>query len=124
MRLPKDTKIGFIVGHFHISAAYNSTCYTSAHYHMPRYNRPVCRKTQQPGRIRGSPGKHSHSPSLRSAQRALGRRIRQLREENGWSQNALASLCGTDRSRISRIEHGETNLRFSVLGTIAEAFKV
>ncbi|HLJ28530.1 MAG TPA: helix-turn-helix transcriptional regulator [Candidatus Angelobacter sp.] len=68
--------------------------------------------------------KHSNSSSFRSVQRALGERIRQLRKQKGWSQNALASMCRIDPSYISRIEHGETNPRCSVLKAIAEELDV
>ena len=68
--------------------------------------------------------KHSGSSSLQSAQRALGKRIRELRKEKGWSQTAFASMCGIDPSYVSRIENGEMNLRCSVLQTIANTLEI
>lgn len=63
--------------------------------------------------------KHSGSINLQSAKRALGKRIRELRQEKGWSQTAFASMCSIDPSYVSRIEQGEMNPRYSVLQTIA-----
>lgn len=63
--------------------------------------------------------KHSGSSGLQSAKRALGRRIRELRQQKGWSQSAFASMCGIDPSYVSRVERGEMNLPCSVLRIIA-----
>lgn len=68
--------------------------------------------------------KHLGSRGLQLAQQALGRRIRELREQQGWSQSAFASRCGIDPSYVSRIEHGETNLRCSLLQIIANALEM
>lgn len=63
--------------------------------------------------------KHSGSSGLQSAKRALGRRIRELRQQKGWSQSAFASMCGIDPSYVSRVERGEMNLPCSALRIIA-----
>lgn len=68
--------------------------------------------------------KHSASSGLQSAKRALGKRIKELRQEKGWSQSAFASMCGINPSYVSRIEHGEMNLRCSVLQIIANQLEV
>jgi len=68
--------------------------------------------------------KRSGSRGLQLAKRTLGRRIRDLRQKKGWSQTAFASMCGIDRSYVSRIEHGETNPRCSVLQIIASTLEV
>lgn len=39
---------------------------------------------------------------------ALGKRIRQLREENNLSQAELAALCNFEKSNMNRIESGKT----------------
>jgi len=68
--------------------------------------------------------KHAGTSGLQSTQRALGKRIRELRQKKGWSQTALASMCRIDPSYLSRIEHGEMNLRCSVLQIIANALDI
>ena len=67
---------------------------------------------------------HSVSSDLQSAKRALGKRIRELRQQKGWSQTAFASRCRIDPSYVSRIEQGEMNPRCSVLQTIANKLEV
>lgn len=39
---------------------------------------------------------------------ALGKRIRQLREEKNLSQAELAALCNFEKSNMNRIESGKT----------------
>jgi transcriptional regulator with XRE-family HTH domain len=68
--------------------------------------------------------KHSGSSDLRLAKRALGKRIRELRQEKGWTQAAFASMCRIDPSYVSRIEQGEMNPRCSVLQTIANKLQI
>ena len=58
--------------------------------------------------------------ALQSAQKALGHRIRSLRKQKGWSQEAFASMCGLDLSYLHQIEQGENNLPCSTLLAIAE----
>jgi len=40
---------------------------------------------------------------------ALGKKIRQLREEKNISQTELGNLCDIERSNMNRIEVGNTN---------------
>lgn len=63
--------------------------------------------------------KRAGSSGLQSAKRALGRRVRELRESKGWSQSEFASMCGVAAGYLKRIEHGEMDPRCSVLQTIA-----
>ncbi|NIA70087.1 helix-turn-helix transcriptional regulator [Pelagibius litoralis] len=53
----------------------------------------------------------------------LGRRIRQKRTQNGWTQEDLAENAGIDRSYIGGVERGERNLTFTVLCQICEALE-
>ena len=41
-------------------------------------------------------------------QKALGRRIREIREKNNISQAELAALCNFEKSNMNRIESGKT----------------
>ncbi|MNT25711.1 anaerobic benzoate catabolism transcriptional regulator [compost metagenome] len=42
-------------------------------------------------------------------QKALGKRIRQLREEKNLSQAELSALCNFEKSNMNRIESGKTS---------------
>ena len=60
----------------------------------------------------------SAKAQLLEAQRAIGQRVRQLRLKKGWSQGEFADRCAIDRSHMSMIERGETNMAFSTLYTL------
>ena len=49
----------------------------------------------------------------------LGKRIRSLRTEKGWSQEEFAYECGLHRTYISHVELGKKNISFNSLVTIA-----
>lgn len=57
-------------------------------------------------------------------QKALGNRIRQLREEKNISQTELGNLCEIERSNMSRIESGNTNPSSYLLYQIAQKLEV
>lgn len=54
----------------------------------------------------------------------FGMRIRQLREEAGYSQEAFADACGYARSYMSRIERGRGNPSLDAIEVLAEALRV
>jgi transcriptional regulator with XRE-family HTH domain len=54
--------------------------------------------------------------------RQLGERIRALRDERGWSLDALASASGVSRSMLSEIERNQANPTLVVTHRIARAF--
>ena len=56
--------------------------------------------------------------------RILGERLRQLREENGFSQNKLAKLIGVPQSSVNRYETGFTNPAPETLLWYADYFDV
>lgn len=60
----------------------------------------------------------SSKAKLTEAQQAIGQRVRQLRLKKGWTQEEFADRCAIDRSQMSAIERGETNLTFSTLYTL------
>ena len=54
----------------------------------------------------------------------VGERIRQLRAERGISQQDLAALCDFEKSNMSRIESGKTNLTLKNMYKICRALGV
>jgi transcriptional regulator with XRE-family HTH domain len=56
--------------------------------------------------------------------RALGSRIRTLREAKGWSQEELADRAAVDRSYMSGIERGVRNPSALKLADLARALGV
>jgi transcriptional regulator with XRE-family HTH domain len=55
------------------------------------------------------------------ALRRLGRRLRQLREEQGLSIAGLASLTGLEPNDISTMEAGELDIPLTTLVALARA---
>jgi transcriptional regulator with XRE-family HTH domain len=51
----------------------------------------------------------------------FGARLRELRKARGLSQEALADLCGLDRTYVGGIERGERNVALRNIERIAEA---
>jgi transcriptional regulator with XRE-family HTH domain len=56
--------------------------------------------------------------------KALGRRIRQLRNNKGWSQEYLADEAGMHRTYLWGIEQGVRNPSIRHLAQIADALGV
>lgn len=55
---------------------------------------------------------------------AIGNRIRELRSERGYSQEAIADKAGLGRTYFGRVERGEQNISIQNLIQIAFALKV
>ncbi len=53
----------------------------------------------------------------------LGKRIRQLRKDRGWSQEALAEAADLHENYISRLETGEQEPGFFVILKLCRAFE-
>jgi transcriptional regulator with XRE-family HTH domain len=56
--------------------------------------------------------------------KALGQRIRELRTEKGFSQEAFADHCGVHRTFMGTIERGESNLSFQNIAKVSEALDI
>jgi transcriptional regulator with XRE-family HTH domain len=56
--------------------------------------------------------------------RALGQRIRELRVEQGYSQEAFADKCGVHRTFMGTVERGESNLSFQNILKVAITLRV
>ena len=57
-------------------------------------------------------------------QRKLGQRIKEVRESKELSQLDVASTCDYEKTTISRIENGRTNITLKTLVTLALAMEV
>ena len=54
----------------------------------------------------------------------LGKKVRETRIKEGYSQEEFASLCGLHRTYISDIERGERNVSVENIEKIAKALKI
>lgn len=54
----------------------------------------------------------------------IGKRVRQLREQQEKSLNDLALECEIEKQQVYRIEHGKVNVTISTLELIARALDV
>lgn len=61
---------------------------------------------------------------MRQARQTVARRLRDAREQKGWTQEQLASLLGCSRTKLNRIENGRAELTASEVALLAHTFKV
>jgi transcriptional regulator with XRE-family HTH domain len=54
----------------------------------------------------------------------LGQRIRELRNQKGWSQEEFADVCGVHRTYMGHLERGEKNLSFRSIMRVASALEI
>ena len=59
-----------------------------------------------------------------AVQKSLGKRIRQLRQDKGWSQERLANEASMHRTYMWGIEQGVRNPSIRHLTRIADALKI
>jgi transcriptional regulator with XRE-family HTH domain len=52
----------------------------------------------------------------------IGRRLRKLRKQRGWTQVQMAEEFGLDRSYLADVEHGKRNVSARNLEVIASGF--
>jgi transcriptional regulator with XRE-family HTH domain len=57
-------------------------------------------------------------------ERAVGRRVAELRTERGWTQEALAERLGVSIQYLRRIELGQTHVTVPKLVELANALRV
>ncbi len=63
-------------------------------------------------------------PIRSPAHAAFGNALREIRTQRGISQEAVADICGLDRTYISGIERGERNPSLTNILKIASALEV
>lgn len=73
-------------------------------------------------RVAKKPAKASTVSAAESINEDLGRRVKKLRSDRGWSLEELASASGVSRSMLSEIERQRANPTLSVTYRIARAF--
>lgn len=61
---------------------------------------------------------------LRKIRKEFGARVRALRKERGFSQEALAYECGIHRTYMGDVERGERNIALENIYKIAHALGV
>ena len=61
---------------------------------------------------------------LLAARIAFGRRVRALRTERGFSQEALAAEAGVHRTYVGSVERGERNVALDNINALAAALDV
>lgn len=64
------------------------------------------------------------APHAGKVKTRFGERIRNLRKQRGFSQEALALACNLDRTYIGGVERGERNVSLINIYKIAEALGV
>ena len=57
----------------------------------------------------------------RKFEEAVGKKIKEFRQARGWSQEYLASVIGTDKKQIQRVEKGLFSPNLSTITAIAKA---
>ncbi len=57
---------------------------------------------------------------MQEIQKRIGRRIKELRQKKGFSQEAFGDLCGINRTHMGEIERGKWNLTLGTLCKVAE----
>lgn len=61
---------------------------------------------------------------IHSLKLLIGKRIKELREGNGYSVRKLALLAGMEHQQILAIEKGDTDIRMSTLVKLSNALEV
>ena len=54
----------------------------------------------------------------------LGKHLRKVREQRGWSQEELAFKCGLHRTYVGAVERGEYNLTLLTLRKITRTLRI
>jgi transcriptional regulator with XRE-family HTH domain len=63
-------------------------------------------------------------PTGESVKQQFGRRVRQLRERKGWSQERLAAEAQLHATYLSGVERGKRNISLENITKLARALEV
>jgi len=63
-----------------------------------------------------------HSPRFAADAKALGQRVRDLREARGWTLERAAEAMNLDLKHLQKVEAGKLNVTLVTLVRIAEGF--
>ena len=55
---------------------------------------------------------------------AFGKRVRELREAKGWTQERLAEAAGMNWLQVGHIERGASDPKLSTIVKLAKAFRI
>jgi transcriptional regulator with XRE-family HTH domain len=61
---------------------------------------------------------------VETVQKSLGHCIRELRNQEGWSQERFAEICGLHRTYMGHVERGEKNISLSTVLRVANALGI
>jgi transcriptional regulator with XRE-family HTH domain len=61
---------------------------------------------------------------MQGIRKKFGKRIRQLRQARGFSQEDFADKCGFHRNYIGGVERGERSITFEGAASIAKTLKI
>jgi len=50
----------------------------------------------------------------------IGRRLKEIRTEQGWSQEQVALMAGVTERTVEKVEHGAFNVPLDVLATLSD----
>lgn len=65
-----------------------------------------------------------NAAQLKKIRKEFGLRVRELRKERGYSQEAFADECGLHRTYVGAIERGERNVAIDNIAKIADALNI
>ena len=63
-------------------------------------------------------------PFMENIKVNFGKRVKQLRVSNGYSQEKLAEISDLDRTYIPGIEAGKRNVSLEIINKLAKAFEI
>ena len=78
---------------------------------------PKASTDERPSRV------HKQSARYLREAKALGLRLRRLREEHGWTLEQTAQRCDLDLKHLQKIESGQLNVTLVTLVRLAVGFR-
>lgn len=85
---------------------------------------PIRSAPIQAAPIQTTPIQHARRQGERDVCFRFGRRLRELRKQQGMTQSRLALKFGVSRSFLSEVEKGKTSIGLAMAEVIALGFKI